>query len=555
MRRLILLSASLIVLASCGRDIVAPNRDLGGSGAAARATSALSLTATPNSASQITLSWNDIARNETGWEIQRGAAEAGPFTVAATVGANSTSYADGERAALTQYCYRVRSFRTLGKNTQYEAFSNIVCARTFGPPDAPTGLIAVAQGSRSVSVSWDHITTLNGYRLERAPDPAGNWQEIAQVSSSPSNYVDYGVTPGARVCYRVRGVNQYGVGAPSNVDCALPPAPPTSVTAALNGSAVDVTWTDNSGVAEGYQLYRSGYFGGPDSNIPISTLDAAARIYHDAAALPDGGYYYWVRAIVDGVLSEQINSNIVTIATAPPTAPVIDAYAAGSTIIVVSVWTSSGTAETIRVQRSSDGVSGWTDAFTGSIWSEVRDTDRAPEQRVCYRAYASNRLGESPASDVDCTIPLARATDLRVTTDPNTGDLTATWTDNSQHEQGYIIRVWDCWSYYECYLTDLDLGPDATTSTVPGYYSGIGDVLAYGDGGSSDPAVWASDASASGASTSVRQSGSAQSARLTAHRTSLQPSTQRLRCRSGDAARWCGVRPLSPFPVKPLAVP
>src|SRR6185503_15801505 len=125
----------------------------------------------------------------------------------------------------------------------------------------------------------------------------------------------------------------------------------------------------------------------------------------------------------------------------------------------------------------------------------------------------------------ECATPLAAATDLRVTYDEFTGALTATWTDNSSHEEGYLISVWVCWYYgEECEWSYLySVGPDETSFTVAGY-SAIGDVLAYGDGDYSDPAVWASDASTTSATTaSMRQS----SVSSRATRPRLAPPTRR----------------------------
>jgi hypothetical protein len=69
---------------------------------------------------------------------------------------------------------------------------------------------------------------------------------------------DFGRASEREVCYRVIAFNAQGNSTPSNVDCTTPPAPPTNVTAtAVDSRTVDLSWTDNSGVEDGYEVLRS----------------------------------------------------------------------------------------------------------------------------------------------------------------------------------------------------------------------------------------------------------------------------------------------------------
>src|SRR5438094_925136 len=60
---------------------------------------------------QINLTWQDVATNETGFEIYRSPGAGGAFTLLVTTGAGATSYGDFGLAALTAYCYKVRTLR------------------------------------------------------------------------------------------------------------------------------------------------------------------------------------------------------------------------------------------------------------------------------------------------------------------------------------------------------------------------------------------------------------------------------------------------------------
>lgn len=85
------------------------------------------LTASAVSGSQINLSWQDNANNETGFAIERCTGlVCSNFAQIATVGANVTTYQDTGLSSRTAYRYRVRAFNDAG----FSGYSNIASART-----------------------------------------------------------------------------------------------------------------------------------------------------------------------------------------------------------------------------------------------------------------------------------------------------------------------------------------------------------------------------------------------------------------------------------------
>src|SRR5207249_10238837 len=84
-----------------------------GSGPSVNAAS--STNAAPVSKSRIDVSWRDNSTNETGFEVHRSTTgPSGAFILLTTTGANVTSSSDVGLSALTQYCYKVRAFKTTG---------------------------------------------------------------------------------------------------------------------------------------------------------------------------------------------------------------------------------------------------------------------------------------------------------------------------------------------------------------------------------------------------------------------------------------------------------
>jgi len=194
-----------------------------------------------------------------------------------------------------------------------------------------------------------------------------------------------------------------------------------------------------------------------------------------------------VRAKKDQGFSEYSNYASAITATAPPSAPVAGAYPASSSSITVYWTDNSGIAETFRVERSFDGGASWM-AFGPTIpgQTSLYDEGRTPEQLVCYRVYAANRLGESGPSNPACTAPPIGPTDLVATTvDYQTIDLG--WTDNSGVEDGYWVLRYD-YSYGDWVIV-AELPANTTTFTDTGLWSDTWYsyyVVAFKDGGTSD---------------------------------------------------------------------
>lgn len=103
----------------------------------------INLTATAVSPSQINLAWTDNSQAEDGYKIERKAIGGGDFAEIATVGANTTTFANTGLIANTTYVYRIRAFNSVAGNS---AYSNIVDATT------PQGSTSGGGGGCSIGV-------------------------------------------------------------------------------------------------------------------------------------------------------------------------------------------------------------------------------------------------------------------------------------------------------------------------------------------------------------------------------------------------------------------
>ena len=218
------------------------------------------LSATAASQTRIELAWKDNSSNETGFEIRRSTTGPdGSFPVIATTGASATSYPDTGLSLGTQYCYEVRAFSVGRKTTSYSTSTAPACATTLappvppGPPQAPEYEIAGSAGSHAVAIWWvDRASNEDGFRVERSADSGATWVTAATTTANIGSITDRDRESEVQVCYRVSAFNAEGVSAPSNTACATPLAGPTDL--ALDESGL-LTWTDNSALEDGYEVW------------------------------------------------------------------------------------------------------------------------------------------------------------------------------------------------------------------------------------------------------------------------------------------------------------
>jgi hypothetical protein len=467
------------------------------------------LVATPYSYELINLAWQDNANNEAGFEVWRSTTgPTGAFTLFASYSsANTTEGGNSGLQPLTQYCYEVRAYNLLGQSGKvrgYSDFSNVACATTKAlPVPAAASQVSAAplSGGSAIRVGWtDNSADESGFRVERAAASSGPWTTVGTLPW-PNNVSFYDWQPPAAeqpACYRVFAVNNYGDSPSSNVACTAIPAAASNLVATASGSNVDLTWTDNSSVEDGFQVLR----GTGDYNLSVvATLPANANAFHDPA-LADNTYYYRVLATKDGGTSRESNTASAVVLTAAPPAPSPASAGPGSSNSVNIYWyDNSANEDGFHLYRSNDGGASWTPVegvpitpnLTG--WSE---SGLPSEQQVCYRVTAFNTLGESPPSNTACTTPPGAPTGLVATAaEAGSGAIDLSWADNSGVEDGYqVLRLtlltycdyYYCYDYYD-YVPIATLAAGATSYRDSGRNPGESQsyvVVALKDGGQSD---------------------------------------------------------------------
>jgi titin len=235
------------------------------------APSNLSAVATPWP--RVALTWQDNASLETNFQVLRSTdGENGTFNVVYWAPADAVSVSDALVTTGTRYCYRVQAAREYPTSSPpyrdyvYSAVSNTACATPPPPSEPPPSAYQVHtwpgnDATVAVALTWtDTSMPPPAFRAYRSTDGGGSWTLVTLSGGANGVYVDRPVANEQLVCHRVVAYNVAGDGPPSSQACTTVPAAPTNLTIALvDDTTVELRWTDNSAVEDGYMVAARWY--------------------------------------------------------------------------------------------------------------------------------------------------------------------------------------------------------------------------------------------------------------------------------------------------------
>lgn len=264
-------------------------------------TAPASLAATAANTTRVNLTWTDLTGAETGFAVQRCTSAGCDFSGAVdnmSAVANAVGLQDDSACAGTSYTYRVRAERS-GTPAWVTSWSNAASAQT-APAVEPGNVAAAVESDISVRITWqDNSLDESGFEVRRCQD--AGCTPITVVASTGANvieFLDTPLLPETTYRYEVRAFKAAACPwsvAGSVVTAVTAPNAPTGLTAAaLNSSAVRLTWTDNSATEGGFELQRRIWNG---RFITVAVLAAGATTFVDHVGLePQKSYRYRVRA-------------------------------------------------------------------------------------------------------------------------------------------------------------------------------------------------------------------------------------------------------------------
>ena len=255
------------------------------------------------SAHEFTILWDYTAASETGFELHRSTTgPTGIFTLRIQASPYQRGAGDSGLTAFVEYCYMIRAVQDIRGVRFFSPFSNVTCGRTVPPP--AEGTTAKPVSSDLVEVQWYAIG--HSFRIERSIDGGASWS-AAQGSMTSLRAFQTAAPSEQTVCYRVINYLEAYEAEPSNSACTAAPRAPTGVTATAEESGiVNLTWTDNSSVEDGYEVrgwlpecwqdwdgnqYCDGYSEYVLANLPPNTSSyRGSGLDLTVYAMKDGGY-------------------------------------------------------------------------------------------------------------------------------------------------------------------------------------------------------------------------------------------------------------------------
>ena len=239
------------------------------------------LVATAQSSTSISLIWDEVDGAES-YNIYRD-------SELLITGISENSYIDEVLTPSRTYCYTVKAV----KGGVESAASEQKCATTEADntpeaPDAPTGLVATAQSSSSIALSWDAVDGAESYNVY-----IGNYKLASGLETT--SYTATDLESAEKFCFTVKAVREDVESAASNESCAttlaeapnVPSVPTNLVATAQSSSSISLTWSTVAG-AESYKVFRN-------------SVEVKAGItgtsYVDTGLNPNTTYSYTVKAV------------------------------------------------------------------------------------------------------------------------------------------------------------------------------------------------------------------------------------------------------------------
>ena len=396
---------------------------------------------------QISLTWNDTASNEVGFEVWR----YGPVSVAGfptpatqnlvtvlgdpnTQGEIPTQTGGGANPATglnafvddgmvygnapepdSCYLYQVRAMNANFDRSTWSAPQVTGCT-------VPGFAVTATATATDVTLGWGAVVGAANYSITRT-DAAGATTVLGTTSTT--SFTDTSVLPLTTYSYTVTALDAFNIGFDIGSATVTTPADslaaPSNVQTVATTSDITVSWVDNTAVDDGFVLERSVSGSGQWVQIPnlgSYILNAGAVgstvTYVDTAA--NGGllqgvtYQYRIKAIRlnnggESAYAYSTPVSMVTVPVAPSTfSGVLSTNLAGGLPLVDLVWNDVANETAYLLERHNgtncNASNNWTTVVSlAANTVTAADASVPPRTRdfsYCYRLQASNGSGASP---------------------------------------------------------------------------------------------------------------------------------------------------------------
>lgn len=297
----------------------------------------------------VRICWRNNAADVDRFEIIQ-SRDGGPWTFGENVPPSVDCAVRDNLAVGSRYCFKVRAI----KGSHETSYSDETCETILFP--APILTSAGLSGSESVRICWSNPAgDVEKFEIWQSRD-GGGWEFGENVPPSVNCATRDGLLRDHTYRFKVRSYRQ-GDNSPfsdPSGDVFVPPpppiAPPTGVSARNEETAARVSWVNNAGAVERFEIYQS-VDGGPwvfGENVPPDRTSAVREPLQ-----PRHNYCFKVRAFKDGRYSEFSAGDCVDVELIRPANVTVERAAKAA--IRVN-WTYSGSTPTrFEIWQSKDG--------------------------------------------------------------------------------------------------------------------------------------------------------------------------------------------------------
>jgi len=302
------------------------------------------LTATATSDQSIALSWSDNCNFEDGYELWRKTGS-GSYEIIDSMSVNGTAYADSGLTYGENYSYKVRAFTSLNLSdySNMESIEMVILS--------PSDLTLTALNDQVMQLSWlDNCLFEAGQELWRQVG-TGSFAFLDSLNTDVTAYNDSSLTYGESYSYKLRSFSYPNVSAFSDSVSGVTvfPAPSNLSADVLNDHQVELTWNDNCGFEDGYEIQQME--GAGEWEI-IDSVQANGST-HTISGLTYGvSYEFKVKAFTD--INSSDFSDSVTGSTVFPAPSNLSILQSGADAVLS--WSDNCTFESgYSIERSEDG--------------------------------------------------------------------------------------------------------------------------------------------------------------------------------------------------------
>lgn len=159
-----------------------------------------SITAKSNSYNSNKITWNKTS-GASGYVIYRATSKNGKYTALKTISDSKiTTYTNSSLNTGTTYYYKIKAYRTVGKNKIYSNYSSVVSAK----PKLSTPSITLSTSSKKATIKWKKVSGASGYELYRATSKNGKYTKIATLKNSVTSYTNSKLTSKKTYYFKLR---------------------------------------------------------------------------------------------------------------------------------------------------------------------------------------------------------------------------------------------------------------------------------------------------------------------------------------------------------------